>query len=174
MTLQAISKTTMNSATPKNPNKGIRWCALGFTLLLPALLSLHSCDGNSQVTEKIPTGPVNLNIDLNLPAYMQLANPGSHAYFEGGIKGVLVIHDYDDSWYAFERGCAFQPLDNCSRIWADSVNIQLQCGTPTSTGFQPCCSSKYTYSGFPLQGEARGRLARYQIQRSGNAVMVFN
>jgi hypothetical protein len=25
-----------------------------------------------------------------------------------------------------------------------------------------------------LEGEARGRLARYQIQRNGNAVMVYN
>ena len=45
-------------------------------LMLSVGLELQSCDGNNQATEKIPTGPVNLNIDLNLPAYMQLANPG--------------------------------------------------------------------------------------------------
>ena len=143
-------------------------------MMMSHLFLLESCDNNNQVTEQIPTGPVNLNIDLNLPAYMHLANHGTHAYLEGGVKGVLIIHDYDDSWYAFERGCAFQPLSSCSRIWADSVSIQLQCGTPTGTGFQPCCSSKYTYAGFPLQGEAKGRLARYQIQRNGNAIMVYN
>ena len=135
---------------------------------------MQACDNNNSRTEPIPKGPVNLNIDLNLPAYMHLANPGTHAYFEGGVKGVIVIHDYDDSWYAFERGCAFQPLSDCSTIWADSINIQLRCGTPTSTGFQPCCSSKFTYGGIPLEGEARQRLANYQIQRSGNALMVYN
>jgi hypothetical protein len=147
---------------------------LFLTAALMVLSMVLSCNNHSQVTEQIPVGPVNLNIDLNLPAYMQLANPGSHAYFEGGVKGVLVIHDYDDTWYAFERGCAFEPLNACAKIWADSVNIQLRCGTPTSTGFQSCCNSKYTYNGFPLEGEARGRLARYQIQRNGNAVMVYN
>lgn len=142
---------------------------------LAAMLPLlHSCNDGNRVTEQIPTGPVNINIDLNLPAYMNLSNPGSHGYFEGGVKGVVVVHDYDDTWYAFERGCAFEPLSTCSKIWVDSVSIQLQCGTPTSTGFQPCCSSKFTYAGFPLQGEARGRLARYQIQRNGNAIMVYN
>ncbi len=144
------------------------------TIAATGLLSLIACDDTNRTTEQIPTGPVNINIDLNLPAYMHLANPGSHAYFEGGVKGVLVIHDYEDNWFAFERGCAFEPLSSCSKVWADSINIQLQCGIPTSTGFQPCCSSKYSYNGFPLEGEARGRLARYQIQRNGNAVMVYN
>lgn len=146
-------------------------CIAVMALILPIL---QSCNDGNRTTEQIPTGPVNLNIDLNLPSYMHLINPGTHSYLEGGVKGVLIVHDYEDNWYAFERGCAFEPLSACAKIWVDSVSIQLQCGTPTATGFQPCCNSKYTYGGFPLQGEARGRLARYQIQRNGNAIMVYN
>ena len=111
-----------------------------FYLLIVAsagLLSLIECDDTNQTTEQIPTGPVNINIDLNLPAYMHLANPGSHAYFDGGVKGVLVIHDYEDNWFAFERGCAFEPLSACARVWADSINIQLQCEPPLLRGFNP-------------------------------------
>lgn len=105
---------------------------------------------------------------------MNLANPGNHIYCEGGIKGVVVVHDYDDNWYAFERGCAYQPISDCAKIWVDSINIQFHCGTPTKTGFQPCCNSKYTYNGYPVEGEARGRLAQYKIQRNGNSVIVYN
>lgn len=147
---------------------------IALAIFASSLVFIHACNDGNQVTEQIPTGPVNLNIDLNLSSYMNLQNPGTHGYFEGGVKGILVIHDYDDNWYAFERGCAFEPLSSCSKIWADSVSIQLQCGTPTNTGFQPCCSSKYTYAGFPLQGEAKGQLWRYQIQRNGNMLMVYN
>ena len=59
-----------------------------FYLLIVAsagLLSLIACDDTNQTTEQIPTGPVNINIDLNLPAYMHFANPGSHAYFDVGV-----------------------------------------------------------------------------------------
>lgn len=144
-------------------------------LLVHGILGVSvGCNPSNQTTEKIPTGPVNLNIDLNLSSYMNLANPGTYMYFEGGVKGVVVIHDYDDNWYAFERGCAFQPLDACAKVWIDSISIQIRCGTPTSTGFQNCCDSKYSFNGFPLQGPAKGRLARYQIQKTANIVSVYN
>jgi hypothetical protein len=141
---------------------------------LSAVLIFGGCNSSNQTTEKIPTGPVNVNIDLNLPSYMNLANPGTYMYFEGGVKGILVIHDYDDIWYAFERSCAFQPLDACAKVWVDSISIQIHCGTPTATGFQPCCNSKYSFNGFPLIGPAKGRLARYQIQRTANVISVYN
>jgi hypothetical protein len=143
-------------------------------LTLGAASILGGCNSSNQTTEKIPTGPVNLNIDLNLSSYMNLSNPGTYMYFEGGVKGVVVIHDYDDNWYAFERGCAFQPLDACAKVWLDSISIQMRCGTPTSTGFQNCCASKYSFNGFPLEGPAKGRLARYQIQRTANIISVYN
>ena len=133
-----------------------------------------SCDSNQSATKKIPMGIVSINIDLNLPSYMHLVNPGSYSYFEGGIKGVLVIHDYDDNWYAFERGCAFEPTKACSKIWADSISIQLRCGSQGPREFLPCCQSKYTFGGYPTEGEARGRLGQYTIQRSGNALSVYN
>jgi hypothetical protein len=156
-----------------NP-KRIWLSTLLIIVTLSTTLIFGGCNPSNQTTEKIPTGPVNLNIDLNLSSYMNLANPGAYMYFDGGVKGVLVIHDYDDNWYAFERGCAFQPLDACAKVWVDSISIQIQCGTPTGTGFQPCCNSKYSFNGFPLEGPTKGRLARYQIQRSANIISVYN
>lgn len=147
---------------------------LRIALAMSTIFFLGNCNSSNQTTEKIPTGPVNLMIDLNLSSYMNLANPGTYMYFDGGVKGVVVIHDYDDNWYAFERGCAFQPLDACAKVWVDSIAIQIQCGTPTSTGFQTCCNSKYSFNGFPLQGPTKGRLARYQIQKTANIINVYN
>jgi hypothetical protein len=133
-----------------------------------------SCKDSNTVTENIPKGLVNLTLDLNLPSYQHLQQVGTHAYVPGGVKGVLIIHDYDDAWYAYERACAFEPTKNCSNIWVDSINIQLMCGTYSGTTFQSCCESKYMYSGFPLKGPAAGRLAQYYISRNNNILQVYN
>lgn len=147
---------------------------IGSAIVALSLL-LFGCNDSQQVTENIPRGLVNLYIDLNLASYQHLNNVGTHAYLEGGVKGVLVIHDYDDQWYAFERTCAYNPTKNCSQIWVDSINIQLMCGEYSNpSSFLPCCESTYTYSGFPLKGPAQGRLAQYYISRTGNVIQVYN
>jgi hypothetical protein len=145
-----------------------------FMVFTVFLVFVCSCDDSRNATENIPKGLVNLVIDLNLSSNMHLVNPGTHLYAEGGVKGVLILHEYDDTWYAYERTCAFEPTKNCSRIWVDSVNLQLICGDQTPTTFTPCCQSKYMYSGFPTQGPAAGRLAQYFITRNGNILQVYN
>lgn len=144
-------------------------------ILLPflLLLTLFSCKRN-QANELIPTGPVNLTIDLNLPANSALLGPGGFAYYEGGVRGVLVIHDYDDEWYAFERTCAWEPLTPCSKIWIDTIDIQMKCGNYENDTFRSCCQSRYLFNGMPVKGPARGLLARYKLSRSGNLLYVYN
>ncbi len=137
------------------------------------VFSVFRCKKNAGV-EQIPTGPVNLTIDLNLISNAHLNGPGSFSYFEGGIKGVLVIHDYDDNWYAFERTCAYQPYSACSRLWIDTMGIQIKCGEQLSSSFQTCCESRYMFNGIPVQGPAASRLAQYRVQRSGNLLLVYN
>ncbi len=150
----------------------IKWlCAVA---ILFSGFQFSSCKDSNTVTENIPKGLVNLTLDLNLPSYQHLQQVGTHAYVPGGVKGVLIIHDYDDTWYAYERACAFEPTKNCSNIWVDSINIQLMCGTYSGTTFQSCCESKYMYSGFPLKGPAAGRLAQYYISRNNNILQVYN
>ena len=144
-----------------------------FVLISSAVL-LFSCDDSQQVTENIPRGLVNTALDLNLASNMHLNNVGTFSYIEGGVRGVLVIHDYDDQWYAFERTCAYQPTNTCSHIWVDSINIQLKCGNYVNGKFEPCCESTYMFSGFPSKGPAAGRLAQYYISRNGNLLQVYN
>ena len=151
-----------------------RWIIILFSGIFSSILFLPSCKDSSNVTEQIPTGPINLIIDLNLGTYQHLSNVGEFAYVEGGVKGVLIIHDYDDAWYAFERSCAYQPTKNCSKIWVDTANIQLRCGEQLIGSFTECCNSKYMFSGLPTSGMAKGRLARYNIQRDGNILQIYN
>ena len=142
--------------------------------LLCSIMALIACDDSRQVTENIPRGLVNTVLDLNLASNMHLNNVGTFSYIEGGVRGVLVIHDYDDQWYAFKRTCAYQPTNACSHIWVDSINIQLKCGNYVSGKFEPCCESTYMFSGFPSKGPAAGRLAQYFISRNANILQVYN
>lgn len=136
---------------------------------------LNACDNTGgQSTSSIPKAPVNITIDLNLPSYMHLASPGSYMYLEGGVTGVILVHDFDDTWYAFERACPYQPLDDCSRIWGDSVELNLRCGKFVDGKFQSCCDSKFNFGGMPMQGKARTRLAQYYVDRSANIVQIIN
>lgn len=141
--------------------------------ILVLLLFAGSCKRN-KTTESIPTGPVNLTIDLNLPSYVHLNNVGNFEFLNGGVRGVILIHDYDDSWYAFERTCAWQPLNDCSKIWIDTMSFQMKCGNYSGNQFQTCCTSRYIFNGNPVNGPARGRLAQYHVQKNGNLVFVYN
>lgn len=142
-------------------------CLAGF--LLPGA----ACNKKNR-PEQIPTGPVNLTIDLNLPSNQKLIPVGTYGYYEGGVKGVLVVHDFDDEWYAFERTCAWEPLNSCSKVWGDSINLNIRCGTYNGNTFTTCCQSLFSYNGYPTKGPAIGRLAQYRIQKSGNLLMVYN
>lgn len=142
-------------------------------LIVSLMLAFGNCRNNN-VTESIPRGPVNITLDLNLLDNQHLLVPGSFVYAEGGVKGVLIVHDYDDTWHAYERTCAWQPLNACSQIWVDTQAIQLRCGKYIANRFENCCESRYMFNGLPLKGPAGGSLARYNISRNGNLLYVYN
>ena len=164
----------MPDITAKNPEKDFIVMNKLVIISLFVLGGLYSCTDSRAVTQNIQTGPVSIFIDLNLSSYMHLNNPGEFQYFDGGIKGVIVIHDYDDQWYAFERTCAYEPSKACSKIWIDIMNIQMKCGEYIGNTFNKCCESQFNFPGFPTKGPAAGRLAQYKIQKDGNILQVYN
>ena len=160
--------------TAENPVRDFIDMKVKFFLSALLLVFICNCRRNNP-TEAIPTGPVNVTLDLNLLDYQHLLVPGSFVYAEGGAKGVIIIHDYDDAWYAFERTCAWQPLNACSKIWVDTQSIQLKCGGYASNNrFETCCDSRYSFNGLPVKGPAAGVLARYNVSRNGNLLYVYN
>jgi hypothetical protein len=145
-----------------------------FILLLCLTASFHACDRNRPVVEPIPGGPVNVSVNLSLPTYLYLQQPGSWAFLNGGNRGVLLIHDFNGDWKAFERTCGYQPSTPCSMIQVDSTLLQLRCGTYGSGGFNPCCGSKYGFNGMPLSGPTPQALATYRVQLIGSMLYVTN
>lgn len=151
-----------------------------FALALVAsslLFVIHSCEKDKAASgDTIPYVPVSLTINLDLPNYSNLTIPGAYAYIDGGARGVLVVHSFDDDYYAFDRNCSYLPSTDCAQLWVDStVTTQLMCGSYDNGIFTKCCDSRFEIpSGFPLQGPAQQPMKSFFVSRQGNTLYITN
>jgi nitrite reductase/ring-hydroxylating ferredoxin subunit len=122
----------------------------------------------------IPDVAVNEVLNLNLPEYFPLQNLGEYILLEGGNKGIFVVHNYDDIYYALERTCPYQSDLSCSQIVIDTTNLQLRCGKDSDTGFVECCGSLYQFSGLVTQGPSRCNLKPYRVNIQSNTLYINN
>lgn len=142
--------------------------------LLLMFIMFSACRKNNLNPEPIQDVPVNLTINMSLPSYSHLLDPGTHVYENGGVKGVVVVHHTDDRFYAFDRSCSFEPGKACSKIEVDSTVLVFRCGESKPGGFQKCCDSRFMMDGEVLNGPATFGLKHYQVIRAGNVLSVKN
>lgn len=137
---------------------------------------LHSSCGDDNQNQQsfIPDVPVNITINTDLPSYYHLKNLGSYEYLDGGHRGVLLIHNFDDLFYAIERTCSFESDQECAYIFVDSMNIQLRCGEYVDTGFVQCCASKFSFDGNVLEPPAQLPLRLYRVVKNGGLITIAN
>jgi len=122
----------------------------------------------------IPEVVVNETINTSLPQYFHLQNMGEFIYLEGGNRGIFLVHNYDDAYYAIERTCTYNSDLACSKIFVDSTSLQLKCGEEKDTGFVECCESRFMFDSRLLQGPARCNLKTYRINASGTTLFINN
>jgi nitrite reductase/ring-hydroxylating ferredoxin subunit len=163
--------THMKTAT-KNTSRTFALLAL---LCLPFLTG--SCGKNkTDTSELIPNVPVGVIINLDLPAYFPLTQLGAYLYYDGGARGLLIYHGFDDAYYCFDRNCPYQPLNDCSQILVDDDRLYARCGSlDGNQAFTECCASRFELSsGFPVAGPAQRALKQYFINRQGNTLYINN
>lgn len=134
----------------------------------------YACRKNNLNPEPIQDVPVNITINMALPSYVHLLDPGTHVFEDGGVKGVVIVHHTDDQFYAFDRTCSYRPNDDCSRIEVDSSVLVFRCGKTEAGGFIKCCDSRFWMDGEVLNGPATFGLKHYRVLRSGNILSVKN
>jgi hypothetical protein len=145
-----------------------------FNLLLCSFI-FSACKSNNNVnSDPIDNVPVNITINLALPLYSHLSNPGTHVFEAGGVKGVVIVHHTDDNFYAFDRCCSYQPKNSCSKVEVDSTVLIFRCGESTSSGFTKCCDSRFFMNGDVINGPATFGLKQYQVFLNGNLLNVKN
>jgi len=144
-------------------------------LLLTGMLTPSACsDDNAQNQSFIPNVPVNITINTDLPLHFHLKNLGAYTYLEGGSKGVFLVHNFDDQFYALERTCSFEPDRACSKLFVDSLNFQMQCGNYEDGKWKECCSSKFSFDGFVQESPAQFPLRTYAVQLNGSIINIRN
>lgn len=82
-------------------------------------ISCYACQ--KKETYPIPSVPVNILLNLNLPAYQDLNNPGGWAYVIGGSRGIIIYRSFDE-FIALDRHTTVYPDSTCAIAEVDSIN----------------------------------------------------
>ena len=143
-------------------------------ILIYILTFLFAGCGEKNKDDDIPVVSVNILIDLNINSSAPLNTLGGYIYVAGGNKGIIVFHNFDDSYMAIERTCSFHPYDTCNLITMDNSGLILKCGKYSGPTFIDCCGSAFTLEGFASKAPATRPLRLYTVSKSANQLRIFN
>jgi nitrite reductase/ring-hydroxylating ferredoxin subunit len=151
---------------------------IAFVIACIVLVFGQSCKSDDPFTGDcfIPDAGVSITINMDLPEYYNLRNLGEVVSFgEQGNRGVYLIHNYDDVFYAIERTCPYQSDNACAQVVIDKDVLQYKCGQQVNdTTFNSCCGSTYDLNSSFLSGPTRCNLKTYRVARNGNSLYVSN
>jgi len=146
----------------------VRNSSYTFIILIFGLFIAPGCekDRNTQ-DSRVPAVPTDITINLNLPQYNPLTNPGGFAYVIGGSRGIVVYRYGLEDFAAFDRHCTYQVEEGCTiEVEEASIATDMQC----------CGSSFEIVNGLPTEGPAIRPLRAYNTQFNPNAnlLRIFN
>lgn len=134
--------------------------SLFYPLLLVILLG---CGREKHVI--LPDVFVDIRLNLTTQEALPLRYDGRAIYLEGGVKGIIVYRKNQDTYFAFERNCTFEPTKECARVDIDPSMFFM---------IDSCCGSQFDFEGNILGGPAPVPLKRYQTILSGNVLQIYN
>lgn len=134
---------------------------LAYSLML---LALASCEPDL-TDDPIPWQPFDvIQINLNLPQYVNLITDGGHVTIDGGVRGIIVYHESGSTYHAFEANCSYQPNSACATVGVDATQLYLTCA---------CCSSTFDFAtGYPIGGPAWRPLRQYENTLNGSTLTI--
>jgi nitrite reductase/ring-hydroxylating ferredoxin subunit len=131
---------------------------LAFSIIL-----LLGCNEKNAVTKNpyLPEYPVDVAINLNLPAYSVLNTPVNAIYYPtAGIRGLFVFNT-GSGFTAFDAACPNQNLGECSTMTLKGINAVC-----------PCDGKEYSL--FTGLGSLQYPLKQYRIEVNGSLIHVYN
>ncbi len=137
--------------------------AIILTFLL-SVLSYQSC--NEKQHPFVPHEYVNLRLNISSTEYVELNSPGGWVYLTGGYRGILVYRISSDEFVAYDRGCPYDPYEDCARIEMEEGGL---------TTIDKCCGSRFLIiDGSVLDGPAQAPLKRYRTSFDGDFLYITN
>jgi len=144
-----------------------RLFTIGSLPLIFLLIFTASCRDDED--QRVPRIQTDITLNLNLPEYNDLLNPGGWIYLTGGSRGIIVYRVNNDEFSAFDRHCTFNVPDAC-RVFVDE-NSGL---TAKDT---LCCGSVFEIiTGNVVEGPAQFQLQTFRTQFNQNTdlLRIFN
>ena len=123
-------------------------------LILSIISLIFSC---KSTRDPLPNVYVNLSLDLNKPEFYELNTPGNYIYITGGLAGIIVYHDLDGTFKAFDRACPYDFNVNNARVYITDISLgrasdTIHCGSIFSI----------TNEGAVIKGPANYPLRQYK------------
>ena len=133
-------------------------------LVIVMLLTQAKCDNNVQ---NIPYVPVNIDINLNLPAYNDLNFVSNHIYVNGGSKGLIIYRYTQDIFVILDRHSTSDIELGCI-VSVDDDGLLI-------SDHSDCSESKWLIiDGTVNQGTAILPLHRYGASWNPPVLSIFN
>lgn len=144
-----------------------RVLTIGSLPLILSLLILAGCKEDDE-DERVPRIQTDFTINLDLPEFTDLLNPGGWMTFSGGSRGVIIYRVNLDEFVAYDRHCTHNVPQGCR------VNVEESGLTAKD---EDCCGSVFDiFTGNAVEGPAQFPLQafRTQFNPNNNTLRVFN
>lgn len=129
------------------------------------LFVLMSACAQSIEESGVPNVAVNIEINLNDIENVALKQIGGFIYVQGGVRGIIVRHESQNLYKAYDRNCTFQPADASAIVEVHSSTFYIE---------DTSCSSTFDLNGFPTGGPAEFPLKEYGVSLAGDILFIFN
>ena len=117
-------------------------------------------------TDPVPNVGVNFEAPLTDPRLAKLNISGGSVIVNGyGVAGLILYHEIDGSYAAYDRCSSYKPENRCA------VTIDTSGFTVTD----PCSGSKFSLlDGTPVKGPATTALKSYYVTVANYEIFVSN
>lgn len=128
------------------------------TMLIFSVLTINSCGSNNDTVSCFPSSPINVSLNLNLPAYFNLTQSQGWLYIneqQSGTRGLIVVRGSGNTFKVYDRNAphlcpdsntTLEVKDNISIVCPkDNATWILLTGNPTSGTPLPPKTYPYNY-----------------------------
>jgi hypothetical protein len=147
----------------KNPDAGFILMNKHKILILLLVIVL-ACDSTLEESG-VPNVAVNIEINLSDVDNIALTQIGGYIYVVGGVRGIIVRHESQNLYRAFDRNCTFNPSVSTAIVDVHTSGFYLE---------DTSCNSTFDVNGFPTGGQADFPLKEYNITQAGDILFIVN
>lgn len=135
-----------------------------FTLLIFSGLSINSCGSTDDTVSCFPSTPINVTLNLNLPAYNALNQVGGWMYVneqQSGTRGLIIVRASDTNFKVYDRNAPHICPDNNTTLEVKD-NISIICPKDNATWIlltgQPTAISSVPPKTYPYNYDPSGKI----------------